>query len=85
MMTKEQMLEKYGEVEVSFDSYYKYTFYFTGEHEGKTIDVSVGGDSDDIYKFNVSRNAKYKIKDLPTIVYLDVTEGKNFIESYSYY
>jgi hypothetical protein len=51
----DQFMEMYGDTLMSFVSYYKYTFYFTGKTaDGKTIDASYGGSSEDIYRYNVS-------------------------------
>lgn len=56
-MTKEEFIAKYGDVKVTFDSYYKYTFSFSGTCEdGNAIYVDVGGDSHDIYKLGVGTN-----------------------------
>lgn len=54
MMTREEFLEKYGEVEVKFDYYYKYEFIFVGEVNGTPIKVSIGGTADGIYSMGVS-------------------------------
>lgn len=54
-MTLSEFLEKYGKVEVTFDSYYKYRFSFVGvASEGTEVGVSVGGDHGSIYRFDVS-------------------------------
>jgi hypothetical protein len=54
MMTKLEFLEKYGEVELSFTSYYKFSFTFAGEAEdGALITASYGGSSDDVYRYAV--------------------------------
>ena len=53
-MTKSEFLNIYGKVNVSFSSYYKFTFIFRGKTEsGEIIVISVGGDSDTIYRFDV--------------------------------
>ena len=50
-LTEEQFNEQYGEAKVVFAYYYKYSFSFVGEFEGKKINISVGGNADDIYRF----------------------------------
>jgi hypothetical protein len=56
-VTQQEFIEKYGEVEVKFHSYYKYSFMFKGvTDDGDTIFVSVGGDSDYIYRLEVGAN-----------------------------
>jgi hypothetical protein len=63
-LTEEQFNDVYGESEVVFAHYYKYSFLFVGELEGKSINIMVGGNSDDIYRFDVEPNKKYKVKEL---------------------
>ena len=36
-LTEEEFMEKYGEAKVVFAYYYKYSFSFVGEFEGKQI------------------------------------------------
>lgn len=61
---KNEILEKFGETEMKFTSYYKYSFAFAGETEnGERVSATVGGDSDDIYKRSIDTN-KVKLKDL---------------------
>jgi len=56
-MTKEEFLEKYGEVVVKFDSYYKYTFTYKAIlDDGSALLVSYGGNPDDIYRHEVSHD-----------------------------
>ena len=55
VLDKEQILERYGNVKLEFDSYYKYTFTFAGVAEdGAQVSASIGGDSRDIYRMEVS-------------------------------
>ena len=53
-MTRQEFYDKYKDVDFYFSSYYKYTFTFVGEYEGKTVSIGVGGLSDEIYRFEVS-------------------------------
>lgn len=69
-ITKAEFMERYGDVLVSFSSYYKYTFYFRGIAEnGETITCSIGSSSDDIYKLDVQAGEK------KTIRLLDAQDG----------
>lgn len=77
-LTEEQFIEQYGEAKVVFVYYYKYKFYFEGEYEGKKINISVGGDVDDIYRFDVEPNKEYQVKELG-ITYATVQEGETTI------
>jgi hypothetical protein len=53
-MTKEEFIEKYGEVKVKFSSYYKYTFNYIGTlPDGNVISVDCGGNADYIYRYEV--------------------------------
>ena len=59
-MTYDEFEEEYGEVEVSFSSYYKYQFTWTND-DG--LVVGYGGSADDIYRYNVLAGPM-KIKDI---------------------
>jgi hypothetical protein len=72
-MSKTEFLELYGEAKVSFSFYYKYTFSFKGEFDGKSIYASVGGIADDIYKLNIIGGQEYLLKDLD-FNYAEVTK-----------
>ena len=55
MNIRPDILEKYGDVVCTFSSYYKYMFTYEGKAEdGATVQLSVGGDSGDIYKHEVN-------------------------------
>jgi len=46
-MTRDEFIAKYKDAEVTFSSYYKYTFVFSGHtSDGNAIAVHVGGNSD---------------------------------------
>ena len=64
-MTKEEFIKQYGDVMVTFSSYYKYTFVFAADlPTGDSLSVSVGGIADDIYRFDVSANTLVRVSDL---------------------
>lgn len=54
-MTKEQFLEKYGDVPLKFSSYYKHTFVYRGftKDETEVIVVNVDCDEDQAYHWEV--------------------------------
>lgn len=54
-------MNKYGDVDVKFSSYYKYTFTFTGEFDGGVVLVEVGGDSSDIYRMEVCSDSSESV------------------------
>ena len=53
MITTKKVLEIYGDVPLKFSSYYKYSFRFDGEIDGKYITMYIGTDADDIYRLEV--------------------------------
>lgn len=57
-MTKEQAKELYDanaqELMLKFTSYWKYDFNFSGENDAIAVGVTLGGNSDDIYRHDVS-------------------------------
>ena len=81
-LTKKEFLDVYGEARVVFTSYYKYSFSFRGEFNGKSIYVSVGGNADDIYRFDVTAGKEYAVKELE-MSYAEVKEGKAIIAAFT--
>lgn len=63
-ITREQFYDKYGDCEVELDSYYKFTFDFKGNSDGKEILVHVGGASDEIYKDDWRVGVTYTVKEI---------------------
>lgn len=80
-LQEEQFIKKYGEVLVKFIYYYKYSFSFVGECEGKDIRVTVGGSGEDIYRLDVEAGKEYKIKDLG-VTSACIKEKEILIEDY---
>ena len=72
----------YGEAKVVFTSYYKYSFSFRGEFNGNSIYVSVGGNADDIYRFDVTAGKEVAVKELG-MNYAEVTEGETTIAEFT--
>lgn len=67
--TKKEFIEQHKDVIVSFSSYYKYKFYFTatiGEPKKPTgtLTLGYGGDSSDIYRFEVGATDAYTVGDM---------------------
>lgn len=64
-MTMKEFLDEYGNEKVSFLFYYKYSFTFQGVAEDCTeITITVGGSTDDIYKFDVKARELVTVKSL---------------------
>jgi hypothetical protein len=62
MLTVEDFQKQYGDVDLTFDSYYKFTFTFAGTApDGVRIAAGFGGNSDDIYREDVNNNEKRKL------------------------
>lgn len=81
-MTKAEFYEKYGEVEVMFESYYKYEFTYQADlPDGKTIVVTYGGDGDKIYRHGVTAWEEVKISVLRPFSG-NVYDGGNSIEEF---
>ena len=56
-LTQAEVDEKYAKVPVNFYNYWKYKFYYKGfADDGNEIRVSYGGDSGDIYRYDVDDN-----------------------------
>lgn len=81
-LNEKEFLELYGEAKVVFTSYYKYSFSFRGEFNGKSIYVSVGGNADDIYRFDVDAGKEYAVKQL-CISHAEVREGETTIAEFT--
>ena len=51
-LDRDGVVEKYSKVNLEFDRYYKYGFFYSGcTSEGHIIKVKYGGISDQIYRF----------------------------------
>lgn len=84
-MTREDFYTKYGDVYVNFDSYYKFTFTYKSKLEdGSIITIDVGGNSDDIYRFNVYADEPETIKSLQPYSGVVSFEGKEVDSFYDY-
>lgn len=85
-MTKEEVLEKYGDVPLIFDHYYKFVFTFAAlVAEGTVLRVSVGGGSDDIYKMMVDSNTSVKLNETDYYVFASLAEGGRILWEDSQY
>lgn len=71
--TEEEFLEEFGDVKLIVNSYYKYSFGYSGEKDGKKIYVSIGGNADDIYRFDASFSNTILLSDLNTQI--DINHG----------
>lgn len=80
--TQKQFLAKYGHVKVKFSSYYKFSFVFFAVLEnGNRLAVTIGGDSDVIYKLDIIANAEYSVNELCPYSG-SVYQGEEMIESF---
>ena len=71
-MTKNEILEKYGKVELKFDSYYKYTFTYCGKADGGVkIIANAGGCSDEIYRASYSNTETLNSLDAEYVIIKD--------------
>ncbi len=86
-MTPKEVINEYGEVNLSFSSYYKYSFTFSGTaKDGAKIVGSFGGDSDDIYRLEVSASDEIRVKDFQSqLNFMQITKDDEVIfEHYDY-
>ncbi len=61
-MTKDEFLNKYAGVLVTFSHYYKYTFTFKAVlPDGTRLSVGYGGNHDEIYRYELVNNEQIKI------------------------
>lgn len=64
-LSQPEFLKKYGDVQVSFNEYYKFTFYFTGvTPEGYKLVVGYGGNSEQIYRYELSSTQTGTVKSI---------------------
>jgi hypothetical protein len=86
-MTVEQVNEKFKDVKVTFDSYYKFTFTFKGQSEdGYTLACLYGGSSDDIYRYDVNTDPVSfgECDQWSHVVVRDKDDNKVFSESFDW-
>ena len=64
-ITEEKLLDLYGETKLKFVYYYKYSFMFAGiTDSGEKVTAYVGGNINDIYKFEVNVGEDVKLIEL---------------------
>ena len=79
-MTRAEFYAKYGDVEVTFSEYYKYTFFYTATlPDGKRLTVGYGGDSGEIYRHEVATNCVETVSGLQPYIGA-VYEGTEEVE-----
>ena len=81
-MTRADFYSKYGDVQVTFSSYYKYTFTYSATlPDGRRLTVGYGGDSDEIYRHEVARDDLEVVKQLQPYAGA-VYEGTDVVEEF---
>ncbi|MEM7209550.1 MAG: hypothetical protein AAF434_17155 [Pseudomonadota bacterium] len=64
-ISHQEFIERYGDVEVEFSHYYKFSFTFKTElDDGAVLSVSTGGDADEIYREEIANNEKRLVRDV---------------------
>lgn len=82
-MTNKEVIKKYGDVELSFYSYWKYGFSFVAEIDDVIFDGYFGGGSDDIYRYAVDLNTKIKVSDFEDkLMSMTIRKGDEVIFNY---
>ena len=90
-MTIAEVFEKYGDVVVFFENYYKYTFNYRGicKNTGHVVLVSYGGDSDEIYRYEVSAGIGEPLRDFEdaylTLEIRDPSDSTTIFQHYDYF
>ena len=76
--SKEDFINQHQDVTVTFYNYYRYKFYFKSKLG--LLTMGYGGDSSDIYKFEVSKNDTYLVGDMDwdSGRYLDYTTNTEY-------
>ena len=81
-MTQQEFIDKYGDETVTLSFYHKYWFYYTSTlRDGRKLTVGVGGDSDEIYRFEAHSGESRTVSQLEPEqgnVYLDEKETEYF-------
>lgn len=85
MITKEQVIKQYGGVELEFSSYYRYTFHYKKElDDGTLIFGSYGGSSEDIYRYDVSKDSVVKVSYFEnSLTYMEIVKDGTILFKYS--
>jgi hypothetical protein len=84
-MTREEFYSKYGDVQVTFSHYYKFTFHYSATlPDGKHLTVGYGGNHDEIYRHEVSKDTQEKIRLLEPYMGSVYNEGKEIEDFYDY-
>ena len=82
-MTRDEFIEKYGDVVVTFSHYYKYTFTFkTVLPNGMILSVGYGGDHHDIYRYDLVNNEQIRVEDVYPYVGSVYEDGGKVLESF---
>jgi len=55
MMNEKELLERYGDLELEFNNYYKYYFTYYAILKHDKLEAGCGGDKNDIYRSNLNR------------------------------
>lgn len=84
-MTREEFIEKYSDIKVSFLEYYKYVFTYEGTlPSGMTIRIQRGGNSDDIYRYSVAVGVWERVADLYPVAG-HIYNGSSLVEGFDDY
>lgn len=81
-LTREEFYERYGNLSVKFASYYKYAFKYVGVAEdGVVVTCYYGGNSSDIYRYNVEADSTETVGGVFGWIQIVVMDGENEIYS----
>lgn len=81
---RDEVREKFRNVDLFFTSYYKFVFEFMGRsEEGYTVILTVGGNSDDIYRLDVNNDPEYIENFDPLSLDVFDSNGEKVYEEYN--
>ena len=67
-MTKDEIIEKYGQIKIKFCDYWKYEFCFSGQMANIKISAYLGGDGGDIYRIDID-GKEHVLSEHPCLAY----------------
>ena len=81
ILSYEELLSQYGDIELKFSSYFKYSFTFTGQIGDIRIEATIGGSSDDIYRLDIDADQIMTIRMLDARM-VSIYKGGQLIAEY---
>lgn len=75
-MNKQEIIDKYKDIILTFSIYYKYEFIYKTVINNKELIAYVGGDSEDIYRLELSKEENlYKLAEDIKYIAIEQEDG----------